>query len=29
VVAVRDGESRVLLRRETEEDLFRLEAEAR
>jgi diaminopimelate decarboxylase len=29
VVAVRDGESRALLRRETEEDLFRLEAEAR
>jgi diaminopimelate decarboxylase len=29
VVAVRDGESRVLLRRETEEDLFRLEAETR
>jgi diaminopimelate decarboxylase len=26
VVAVRDGESRVLLRRETEQDLFRLEA---
>ena len=25
VVAVRDGESRVLLRRETEEDQFRLE----
>jgi len=25
VVAVRDGEARVLLRRETEEDLFRLE----
>jgi diaminopimelate decarboxylase len=25
VVAVRDGEARVLLRRETEQDLFRLE----
>jgi diaminopimelate decarboxylase len=29
VVAVREGRARVLLRRETEEDLFRLEAEAR
>jgi diaminopimelate decarboxylase len=26
VVAVRDGEARLLLRRETEDDLFRLEA---
>jgi hypothetical protein len=29
VVAVRDGEARVLLRRETDDDLFRLEVAAR
>jgi diaminopimelate decarboxylase len=27
VVAVRDGEARVILRRETEDDLLRLDAE--